>query len=191
MHEEEEWRPIKDYEGLYEVSSFGRVKALERYVENNGGMQHRSEKILKPSSCKRNQNRQTVVLCKDGTINPKLVHRLVAETFINNPDNKPNVDHIDTDPTNNRVDNLRWVTQHENAMNPLTRTHNSESKKGHPFYGRPLTLEERKKISDGNKGLKRSEETKKKLSESHIGKSHPNPYKGYSWKVEGGKRLWY
>ncbi len=190
MHEEEEWRPIKDYEGMYEVSSFGRVKALERYVENNGGMQHRSEKILKPHKNSAGGH-EIVVLCKCGSTEPCLVHRLVAKAFIPNPENKPNVDHIDTNPSNNNISNLKWVTQHENAMNPLTRIHNSESKKGHPFRGRPLTLEERKKISDANKGLKRSEETKKKLSEAHIGKSHPNPYKGYSWKVEGGKRVWY
>ena len=58
------------------------------------------------------------------------VHRAVAELFIPNPDNKPCVDHIDTNTFNNRVSNLRWVTYEENQNNPLTKQHLSESLKG-------------------------------------------------------------
>ena len=139
-----------------------------------------------------------------------MVHRLVAEMFIPNPENKPVVDHIDTNPSNNRVDNLRWVTTQENCMNPLSRKKNSESKKGHPYYGRPLTAEEREKIRQANLGRKASAETRKNLSESHknsekarraavenlkkarqanIGK--PGANKGKTWKCENGKRVWY
>lgn len=140
--------------------------------------------------------------------------------FVPNPENKPNVDHIDTNPSNNVAWNLRWVTQSENALNPLTRKNISESKKGHPYWGRPLTEEERKKISKANKGRKFSEEHIKNLSESHKGKhlsdahkkavSEANKghivtdeskqkmrekalgrFKGKHWKLEGGKRVWY
>ena len=185
----ETWLPVKGYEGLYEVSDHGRVKALERYVMNNGGLQHRSEKILSQQENKHGY--VNVVLCKGGKINSIGVHRLVAMAFIDNPKNKPVVDHIDTNPSNNHVDNLRWVTVKENANNPLSRSHNSESKKGHPNWGRPLTEEERLKISLKNKGRKVSEETRRKLSESHKGKSNPNPRKGCKLKIEGGERIWY
>ncbi len=178
----EVWKDIAGFEGCYEVSNLGNVKSLERRVLNNGGMQRRHEKILKAHSDKR-QGHKMVMLCKDGKTYPRLVHRLVAEAFIPNPDNKPVVDHIDTDATNNRVENLRWVTQQENCMNPLTRINNSKSKMGHPYRGRPLTPEEIEKIRQANIGKKRSEETRRKLSESHKGKHYR--------KTEGGKRVCY
>ena len=211
------WKNVEGFEGLYEVSNLGRVKALDRYVLNNGGLQHKKERILKQRINKKKHC--TVVLCKDGKTYPKLVHRLVAIAFIPNPDNKPIIDHIDTDPTNNRVDNLRWVTQQENALNPLTRKHISESKMGHEYWGRPLTDEEKKKISEAHKGKTLSESHKKALSKAHKGKKlskahrqavseakkgHPTSeetkqkirekstgrYKGKTWKIIGGKRVW-
>lgn len=163
---EEVWKPIIGFEGLYEVSNYGNVKALDRYIENNGGMQHRSEKILKANTSKRTGHK-TVVLCRGGKTSPQLVHRLVASAFIPNPENKPYIDHIDTNPRNNHVSNLRWVTQHENAMNPLTRLHNSESKKGHKGYLKCHTEETKRKLSEMKIGKKFSLEHRKHLSESH------------------------
>lgn len=212
------WKEIEGFEGLYEVSNMGRVKALDRYVMNNGGLQHKAERILKQNIQK--NKHCMVVLCKNGKTYPKLVHRLVAIAFIPNPQNKPVVDHIDTDPTNNKVENLRWATVKENANNPLSRVNNSKSKKGHPYYGRPLTEEERKKISDAHKGKKMTEEHKKALSNAHKGKKTSEKHreavsrakkghevsaetrdkireklkgvhKGKSWRIEGGKRVWY
>lgn len=186
----EQWKEIKGFEGLYEVSNTGKVKALERKVMNNGSLQKRHEKILKPSKSKYYLR---VVLCKDGKTYPKTIHRLVAEAFISNPENKPVVDHIDANTENNCVDNLRWVTQKENCMNPLTREHNSKSKKGHPGYLKAHSEETKKKLSEMKKGKKFSEEHKRKLSESHIGilKGRTGALKGRHWKMEGGKRVWY
>lgn len=156
------WKPISGFDGYYEVSNLGRVKALERLVENNGGMQRKHEKILK-EHCSRGHS--TVVLCKDKKTYPRLVHRLVAQEFIPNPENKPIVDHIDTNGFNNRVDNLRWVTQQENCMNPLTREHNSKSKMGHRGYLTNHTEESKQKMREKALGRIVSDETRKKLSE--------------------------
>lgn len=146
----EVWKPISGFEGLYEVSSLGNVKTLEREIYNAQGKLHyrRKERLLKVNGSRY----PSVVLCKDGKIYPKAVHRLVAQAFIPNPENKPFIDHIDTDPYNNRVDNLRWVTQQENCLNPLTRIHNSESKKGHRGYLTHHTEETKRKISLALKG---------------------------------------
>lgn len=185
----EEWLPIIGFEGLYEVSSFGNVKALERQVMNNGGIQRRHECILKTT---KKNGYLLVVLCKNGRTYPRLVHRLVAGAFLDNPENKPVVDHIDTDPSNNHVDNLRWATVSENCLNPLTRTHNSVSKMGHKGYLKAHSEETKRNISEMNKGRKLSEEHKRKISEAHLGKKGgSNSLRGRHWKIEEGKRIWY
>lgn len=121
----EDWKDIKDYEGLYQVSNMGNVRSTDRYVNNNGGLEFRKGRLLKLSN---NKGYIQVVLCKDGKTKTYKVHRLVAETFILNIDNKPFIDHINTDRTDNRVDNLRWVTKIENMNNPLTKERLSKSK---------------------------------------------------------------
>ena len=187
----ERWLSVVGFEGFYAVSENGVVKSLDRYFQNQGTTHHKKERLLKQNT--NHTGHKVVVLCKDGKTYPRFVHRLVAEAFIPNPDNKPVVDHIDTNPSNNSVDNLRWVTTRENCMNPLTRVHNSESKMGHPCYLSHHTEETKRKLSELKKGKKLSEEHKRKLSESHIGlrKGMSNCLKGKRWKVEGGKRVWY
>ena len=112
--DEEVWKPVVGYEGLYLVSSIGRVKTLKRYKVSR-------EHIKKPTICK--DGYKYVMLWKGNTFKRFPIHRLVASAFIDNTEHKPEVDHIDTNRTNNNVSNLRWVTRKENQHNPLTEVH--------------------------------------------------------------------
>lgn len=109
------WKPVVGYEGLYEVSNMGRVRSLERINKRGFNL---SSKILKPTL---NSGGYCIVgLFKNGLQRKILVHRLVAECFLYNVENKPFIDHINTIRTDNRVENIRWVTTKENQNNPLT-----------------------------------------------------------------------
>lgn len=112
---EEIWKDINGFEGLYQISNLGRVKSLERYSIQKHLIE---EKILNISHSQAGY--VDVSLYKDGKRIHKKPHRLVAEAFIPNPNNLPEVDHIDTNKDNNRIDNLRWCTHSENHLNPLT-----------------------------------------------------------------------
>jgi hypothetical protein len=119
MKQEEIWKPVVGFENHYAVSSFGRVKAVARVVSRtDGAIRTYEEQIL---SLRMNKGYLIVQLNKCNRVLPKRVHRLVAEAFIPNSENKPCIDHINTDKTDNRIENLRWVTHSENMRNPITR----------------------------------------------------------------------
>lgn len=106
------WKDIKEYEGLYQVSNLGNVRSLGRYVKNkNNKLQYFPEKILKTGNV---QEYLKVTLSNNNKQRYYRVHRLVAEAFISNPENKPEVNHIDGDKKNNCVDNLEWCNRSEN-----------------------------------------------------------------------------
>ena len=107
------WRPIAGYEGRYEVSNDGKVRSMDIYVNCRGGKTRLSKGRIKPTYAN-NRGYLMVSLCKDNTTTRYLVHRLVAQAFVPNTHIKPQVNHIDGDNTNNRADNLEWVTDNEN-----------------------------------------------------------------------------
>lgn len=109
----EEWRDIAGYEGLYQVSNLGRVKSL------NYGRTGK-EKCLKPKY--NGFGYLQARLCKNGETNYQYIHRLVLEAFVPNPETKPEVDHINRDRTDNRLENLRWVTSRENKDNGVSKS---------------------------------------------------------------------
>lgn len=116
---EEIWKDIPGWEGLYQVSNQGRVKALDKsYMICNSSWVHAKEKLLK---LKKIRGYLVAELNHRGRTQRYQAHRLVALAFIPNPGNKPHIDHINTIRDDNRVENLRWVTPSENAANPITR----------------------------------------------------------------------
>ena len=108
--EKEVWKPIKGYEGKYEVSTFGRVRSVSRkIIYKDGRMRIYKGKILKPETCKNGY--LYVNLGREGRA--KMVHRLVAETYLDNPDELSDVVHKDNNKKNNSVSNLRWSSHSE------------------------------------------------------------------------------
>lgn len=106
----EEWRDVVGYEGMYQVSSFGRVYSIARRCGYRSAVNGR---FLKPSSRK---GYLCYGLCKGGRKTEHCAHRLVAIAFIDNPENKPQINHIDNNPSNNNVKNLEWCTVYENSL---------------------------------------------------------------------------
>lgn len=120
---DEIWKDIEGYEGEYQISNLGRVKSLPKKCFNGKGYFIKAGRILKP------------IQDKKGYLNVWLrknifkVHRLVAMTFIPNPDNLPQVNHKDGNKTNNKVINLEWVTDGENLLHAY-RVLGRKSKRG-------------------------------------------------------------
>lgn len=112
MGKAEEWRDVKGYEGFYQVSNLGRVRSVTRQIKRDNGsyMKHGQELILRLDQ----HGYFQVNLAKNKAHRIEKVHRLVANAFIENPYNKPEVNHKDCNPQNNRVDNLEWCTHYEN-----------------------------------------------------------------------------
>lgn len=114
------WSDIPGYEGYYQASSDGQIKSLSRAVKTKGGgVRLTAETILKPTPDA--DGYYSVGLHKDGVYRTFRVHRLVAYTFLPNPNNLPVVHHIDGNNQNNALSNLKWVTVSENTQDAVDR----------------------------------------------------------------------
>lgn len=108
----EVWKDIKGYEGLYQISNYGRVKSMARIKKHSyNGIAHLKEKILKPICI---NGYQRVSLSKDSKMTHKFIHSLVADAFVKNPHNYPEINHKDENKANNIYHNLEWCTHSYN-----------------------------------------------------------------------------
>ena len=113
---EEIWLPIKGYEGIYEISSCGNVRSLDRWINTSPKFGSRRKIKGKQLTPVNTAGYNGVSLMKDGKTYRAYIHRLVAETFIPNSKNRKEVNHKDFNRKNNNVENLEWVTHKENIQ---------------------------------------------------------------------------
>lgn len=174
--EKEIWKDVVGYEGLYQISNCGKIRTVSRYVhiKHRGfeGFRLVKQKEMKPYIYNRYIG---VSLTKDGKSSQKLIHRLVAEAFIPNPDNLPFINHKDENPSNNNVNNLEWCMPNYNCNYGNRNSKISNSRKGMKFSEehiknmriagkKRVTPEFREKMRNVHLGTKLSEEHKKKIS---------------------------
>lgn len=127
----EEWRDVVGYEGYYKVSNFARVISLGRTIKFFNSTKRTKPCFLKAIECCRNGKSYYIVnLSKFGTTKHVYLHRLVASAFLPNPNNYPEIDHIDRNGLNNSLDNIMWCTHKTNQNNPNTRKQMSLSQRG-------------------------------------------------------------
>jgi hypothetical protein len=124
----EEWKPIMGYEGVYEVSNLGRVKSLERVVPFGRATRVIKEKLLKQVK-KGTCSYYSVNLPIKGKQHWKLVHRLVAQAFLPNPNNYTEVNHKDENKENNSITNLEWCDREYNHFYGTARERQSATLK--------------------------------------------------------------
>lgn len=161
-------KPVRGYEGHYVVDQFGRVYGVDRIstVQDNGRIYDKPIAGKQMKQSLHTKGYKTVTLTKDGKSKTRFVHRLVAEAFIDNPDNLPMVNHKDEDKTNNFAENLEWCTASYNRT-----------------YGKAV-----EKHAKTLRGKKHTEEHKQKISESmckHFSKMREDDFCSCGERREG------
>ena len=154
--EQEQWKPIQEFNGEYEVSNFGRVRSMKRYYGVVGR--------IMPQTIQR-KGYYAVTFWMNNKAYCRKVHRLVIEAFTPNPDSLPCINHIDGNKLNNHVSNLEWCTYQANMQ------HAVRTGLTHPHQ---WTDDERKQISERNKGQRVSDEQRAKLSAAMKGRPRPD-----------------
>lgn len=130
------WKDIKNYEGKYQINENGEIRSL-KFINNQVEKKRKKPLIIKPQV---RNNYLIVNLCKNGIRKQYSVHRLVAETFIENPNNYNIVNHKDFNTFNNNVENLEWCTQKENVnyskQNMIGKSHIFGNKENYGIFYR-------------------------------------------------------
>ena len=142
------WKDIEGYEGAYQVSNLGNVRSLN--YNNTGKVKNLKKQVTK-------RGRYVVGLSINGKSKTLSVSRLVAHAFIPNPNNNPQINHIDYNPKNNNVNNLEWCTNEENQAHAWG-TGKRKSNKGFKF-----SEESKLKLSKAKKGVPNISKRKKVL----------------------------
>lgn len=121
MENVEIWKfiPIDEISSRYEVSNIGRIRCISGNCKTGNGGYRSVKSIIRKTQIGRD-GYECITLKVNGKSKSYKIHRLVSMAFIDNPENKPCIDHINTIKTDNKIENLRWVTYSENNMNPLT-----------------------------------------------------------------------
>ena len=197
--ENEIWRPVKNYETYYEVSSYGRVRSVDRIVTYSNGRKHLHKgKIIKPAKvC---DGYLQIQLWKSGKVKQVLIHRLVAQAFLPNPDNLPQVNHKDENKTNNRVflnkdgsvelkkSNLEWCDGKYNVNYGTAIKRMREKKLNSPKLSKPvlqIDLETNQIIAEYPSVAEALRQLN--ISQGHISeccRGERKTYKGFKWCYE-------
>lgn len=181
---EEIWKPIKGYEGIYDVSSYGRVRSSERTAERLDRYGNISKYEVKGqiiSQWKRKDGYMSVTLRSMKIQRTFLVHRLVIETFVPNPDNLQWVNHKDENKSNNNVENLEWCTASYNCT-----YNNLHMKKNMPFKKRVRQMtfdgEVIAEYESAAEAARQNGFSKGGVSSSCNGEKGFDNYHGYNWE---------
>jgi hypothetical protein len=178
MCNNEIWKPINGYEGLYEVSNLGNVKSVERYVKHNWGNSFKvvRERILK-QTCN-TYGYPSVSLSKDNKKKTFPVHILVCKAFVDNPDNLEQVNHINEDKTDNRAENLEWCSLQYN-INYGTRTERMSLTQSVPIYSVDTTTNDIVFYSSISSAAKQVNTTSSNICKCLLGRC--NTIRGKKW----------
>jgi len=152
----EKWVPIIGYNGLYKISTFGRIKSLsrKRYTNRDINKKYRYkqkisiEKILKP--IKKSIGYYQITLTKESNQKILSIHRLVAKHFIDNNNNKPQINHKDGNGLNNNISNLEWCNASENGLHSYRILKNTVWHKGNTGKNTPTSKPVLQKDFNGN-----------------------------------------
>lgn len=185
------WKDIPGWEGFYQVSNYGRIKSSKRTISDKNGITRPiSPRIIKTHPSGKTRAYLGFGSHRNGKSGRIYVHKAVAMAFIENPEHKPTIDHIDTNTFNNNVNNLRWTTVHENLSNPITSKKISKAKSGKNcfFYGKRLHAKPILRIAqDGS--TKRYECIQDAVKDGFCHRSinycingEYSHHKGYKWK---------